>query len=167
MKRWLYPKQYVSSIYDVDYEQLKKQGIRGLIFDIDNTLVPYHVKEPTQEILDLVSKLKGKGFRITLVSNNTKIRVLRFNQQLKLNAIYNAYKPRRLNIHQAVERMKLNTSQVAIIGDQIFTDILGGNRAGIHTILVKPVSERDEPITKMKRGVERKIIDSYVKSMSQ
>ncbi|OOB78465.1 MAG: hypothetical protein BEN18_07265 [Epulopiscium sp. Nuni2H_MBin001] len=167
MKRWLYPQQYVTSIYDVDYEQLKQQGIKGLIFDIDNTLVPYHVKEPTQEIVDLIINLKDKGFRITLVSNNTRIRVLRFNQQLKLNAIYNAYKPRRLNLHQAIERMKLKASQVAIIGDQIFTDILGGNRAGIHTILVQPVSEKDEPITKIKRGVEKKIIEQYVKSISQ
>ncbi len=165
MKELFYPNEYVKSIFHVDYNALKKKGIRGIIFDIDNTLVPYDVKEPTKEIIELITNLRKQKIRVILVSNNTRIRVARFNQQLKLNTIHSAYKPRRLNIRQAIQRLKLKKSQVVIIGDQIFTDILGGNRTGIYTILVEPVSEKDEPITKIKRGIERKIIQSYLNKL--
>ncbi|OOB77050.1 MAG: hypothetical protein BEN19_02690 [Epulopiscium sp. Nuni2H_MBin003] len=162
MKKFLYPHQYVQSIYEVDYNKLSRKGIKGIIFDIDNTLVPYYIKKPTTEIVELIDNLKKQGFRVAVVSNNTKRRALHFTKDLKVNTFYRAQKPRRVNIRAALNRMNLRPTQVAIIGDQIFTDILAGNRTGIYTILVKPVSQRDEPITKIKRGVENLIIQAYL-----
>ncbi len=167
MKNIFYPDRYVQSIFEADYEKMWESGIRGIIFDIDNTLVPYDVKEPTQEIKDFINVLRDRGFRVLLLSNNTKLRVTRFNQSLKINALHNAWKPRRVNILRAIDRLKLQKNQVAIIGDQIFTDILGGNRTGIMTILVEPVSEKDEPITKIKRGIERRIVNKYLRMLDK
>ncbi|ONI46566.1 hypothetical protein AN642_02935 [Epulopiscium sp. SCG-B10WGA-EpuloA2] len=163
MVKIFFPNEYLESIFKINYENLRKKGIKGLIFDIDNTLVPYYIKEPTKEILKLFEDLIKKGFNIVLVSNNSKQRVVLFNQGLKFKTFHRAKKPRSINLKKAIEHMQLQNNQVALIGDQIFTDILGGNRTGIYTILVKPVSIRDEPITKIKRGVEKLVIKLYLK----
>ena len=162
MKR-LYPMQYVDSIFKIEEDKLYEKGIRGLIFDIDNTLVPYDVAEPTEEIIDFFKSLKQKGFQISLVSNNTADRVMRFNKNLKVFAFHKSNKPGTKTIKRAIHMMGLTKEQVAIVGDQIFTDVYGGNKAGVHTILVVPVSDKDEWITKVKRGIERQVITRYEK----
>ncbi|MGL6174371.1 MAG: YqeG family HAD IIIA-type phosphatase [Cellulosilyticaceae bacterium] len=156
-----FPEKYLTSIFELNIDELMKQGIKGIIFDIDNTLVPYDVAEPTDKIIELFEEIKRKGLQITLVSNNKEDRVIKFNEKLKVFAIHKARKPRTINLKRAMELMQLQSEQVAIVGDQVFTDVYGGNRAGITTILVNPVSEKDELITKVKRGLEKKILRRY------
>lgn len=163
MLRRLYPKTYLKSIFEIDTKMLKEQGIKGIIFDIDNTLVPYDVAYPTEEIIDFFERLKKEGFQICLASNNTEDRVVKFNEHLKVFAIHKSGKPRRRGLHKAMELMNLQKDQVAMVGDQIFTDVFAGNRAGAHSILVVPVSDKDEWITKIKRGIEKKVVQHYEK----
>ena len=163
MLRKFYPKLYIGSIFELDLETLRKEGIKGIIFDIDNTLVPYDVAEPTEEIIQLFSKLKKENFKICLMSNNTEDRVVRFNQNLKVFAIHKSGKPRTKGFKRALELMNLKKEEVAIVGDQVFTDVYGGNKMGVKTILVQPVSDKDEWITKIKRGLEQRVIKLYEK----
>lgn len=164
MYKYFFPDDYISSIFEINVEELKMQGIQGIIFDIDNTLVPYDVEEPTKEIIEFFKQLQEKGFKICLLSNNTKERVIRFNEGLKIIAIHKANKPLVRNFKRAMQLLETDKSSTAIVGDQVFTDVYGGNRAGLTTILVKPVSEKDEWITKIKRGIERRFIRAYERS---
>lgn len=161
MLRKFYPTTYIQSIFELDIELMIQEGKKGIIFDIDNTLVPYDSIEPTPEIIDFFTQIKKRGFAITLVSNNTEDRVMKFNEKLKVFALHKSRKPSTKSIQKALELMALKKEEVVIVGDQIFTDIYGGNRAGVQTILVVPVSEKDEWVTKIKRGLEKKVIKHY------
>lgn len=163
MIRKLYPKAYISSIFDMDITALKNKGIKGIIFDIDNTLVPYDEAEPNEAIIGFFKKLRSEGFKITLVSNNTEDRVLKFNEKLKVFALHKARKPLTGAFKKALALMDCSKEEAVIVGDQVFTDVYGGNSAGISTILVQPVSDKDEWITKVKRGLEKRVIKSYEK----
>ncbi len=164
MLKRFYPDYYIKSIFEIDIDDLQSKGIKALIFDIDNTLVPYDIPVPSKEIIKFFSHLQEKGFKICLFSNNNKERVLRFNSGLKLLAIHKANKPLTIKFKRAMKLLGTNKNSTAIVGDQIFTDVYGGNRAGVTTILVTPVSDKDEWITKVKRGIERSIINAYEKS---
>lgn len=164
MLKRFFPDYYIDSIFEIDTDKLKKQGIKALVFDIDNTLVPYDVEEPTKEIIDYFEELQEKGFKICLFSNNNKERVIRFNKGLRLIAIHKANKPLKGKFKIAMDLLGTDKSSTAIVGDQIFTDVYGGNRTGITTILVAPVSDKDEWITKIKRGLERRVINVYQRS---
>lgn len=158
-----FPNQYLKSIYQLNIEQLKEQGIKGIIFDIDNTLVPYDQVEPNERIIDFFETIRKQGIKITLVSNNTEKRVIKFNEKLKVFAVPSSKKPSRRGLQKAMQLMQCTPEQTIIVGDQIFTDIYAGNRAGVHTVLVIPVSEKDEWKTKIKRGIEKKVIRLYDK----
>lgn len=164
MIKKLYPTSRVQSVFEIDVAGLKAQGIKGMIFDIDNTLVPYDISDPTDELIAFFEKLKEEGMHICLASNNTQDRVIKFNEKLKVFAIHKAKKPSRRALYKAMEKMGLDKSEVVMIGDQVFTDVYAGNRAGVMTLLVTPVSEKDEWITKIKRGIERKVITHYEKN---
>lgn len=164
MLKRFYPDHYIESIFQLDTRTLKKKGVKGLIFDIDNTLVAYDVAVPTDKIIKFFKELQEKGFKICLFSNNTKERVIRFNTGLELIAVHRANKPLTTKFKRVMKLLGTDKESTAIIGDQIFTDVYGGNRAGLTTILVKPVSDKDEWITKVKRGAERRILDAYEKS---
>lgn len=163
MIKRLFPHQYVQSIFDINITTLKEAGVKGIIFDIDNTLVPYDIPEPTKEIIELFEKIKQAGLSVALVSNNTEDRVLKFNEKLKVFALHKSRKPGTRSFKRALELMKLTKDEVVVVGDQVFTDVYGGNKTGIKTILVVPVSEKDEWITKIKRGLEKQVIKQYEK----
>ena len=163
MIKRLYPKLYLKSIFQLDIDKLNENGIKGIIFDIDNTLVPYDHVHPTKEIVAFFEHLKDEGFQIALASNNTEDRVLRFNEKLKVFAIHKSGKPSTRGLQKAMALMNLQKDEVAMVGDQIFTDVFAGNRAGVMSILVVPVSEKDEWITKVKRGLEKKVVNHYEK----
>ncbi len=170
MIKKLYPAVYIKSVYDLNLQELKEQGIKGIIFDIDNTLVPYDEIEPNQEIIQLFEEIQAAGFKITLVSNNTKDRVVKFNEKLRVFALHQSRKPLTKNFKKAISLMQCTKEETIIVGDQVFTDVYGGNKVGIRTILVQPISNKDEWKTKIKRGLERKIIESYqnyLKSMNK
>lgn len=167
MIRKLYPTAYIASVHEIDLEGLKKQGIKGIIFDIDNTLVPYDEAHPNEKIIELFNKIKANGFKITLVSNNTEERVVKFNEMLQVYAVHKAQKPLTKSFKKALGLMSCDKKEAVIVGDQVFTDVYGGNLAGIQTILVKPVSDKDEWKTKVKRGIERRVIASYQRSKNK
>ena len=161
MLKLFLPDDYYISIYNIDFEKLYKEGYKGIIFDIDNTLVPYDVKYPTKENKELFNSLKDIGFKICLLSNNNKERVYTYSQDVTINAIPKGLKPLKRNINKAIGLLKTNKEETVIVGDQIFTDVLGGNRVGIKTILVKPISEKEEWISSIKRSSESFIIKKY------
>ncbi|PKM50787.1 MAG: YqeG family HAD IIIA-type phosphatase [Firmicutes bacterium HGW-Firmicutes-7] len=159
-----FPSAFYNSIFDVDYTKLRTEGYEGLMFDIDNTLVPFDVAHPTKEIIDLFTELKAQGFKICLVSNNSETRVFKFNERLKVFAVAKALKPMRRNLRKAMSLMGTEINNSVFIGDQLFTDVWGGNRLGVMTILVTPIVEREEWITKIKRSTEKKIFKMYLKA---
>lgn len=161
MLKILFPSQYLGSIFELKIEELLAQGIKGIIFDIDNTLVPYDEPEPTPAIIELFERIRASGIQITLVSNNTEDRVLRFNEKIKVFALHKSRKPLPKSFNKALKLMNCKPHEAVIVGDQIFTDVLGGNVAKIPAILVVPVSDKDERITKIKRGLEKKVIRYY------
>lgn len=157
-----FPKEYVNSIYEIDYGQLYQKGIRGLLFDIDNTLAPYYIQDSEPTTIRLFQELKEKGFKICLVSNNNEERVLRFNQNLKVFSIPHAKKPLTRALKKGMSLMETQRKDTAMIGDQVFTDIWSGNRLNLYTILVVPITQKDEWMTAIKRGIEKKVIDAYL-----
>lgn len=156
-----FPEKYLASIFELNMDELIEEGIRGIIFDIDNTLVPYDVVEPDEKIIAFFEEIKSKGLQITLASNNTEDRVVKFNERLRVFAVHKSKKPRTKGLKKAMQLMNLSAEEVVMVGDQVFTDVFGGNRAKVKTILVNPVSEKDEWITKIKRGLEQKILKRY------
>lgn len=163
MIKRLYPTKAIGSIFELPIDTFKASGIKGIIFDIDNTLVPYDEAEPTEEIIAFFDKLQKMGFKITLVSNNTEDRVMKFNERLKVLAVHKAQKPLTKSFVHALDMMACGKNEAVIVGDQVFTDVFGGNRAGIKTYLVSPISDKDEWQTKVKRGLERQVIKKYKK----
>ncbi|MBS4959422.1 MAG: YqeG family HAD IIIA-type phosphatase [Clostridiales bacterium] len=156
-----YPDIYLQSIWELPLEELKKACIRVLVFDIDNTLLPYDVAEPGDDILDFFKYLKKQGFKIILFSNNSYRRVKLFNRRVKELAICRAGKPFCGRLRKAVKKLGEEMSSAVIIGDQVFTDVLCGKMAGILTVLVKPICERDQLITKVKRVTENWVLKKY------
>mgnify|MGYP003623715654 CR=1 FL=1 len=163
MFRRFFPKDYKDSVNHIDYQKLLSMGIDSLIFDIDNTLAPPKIKEASKELIVLFNKLKKMGFKICLLSNNNKLRVETFNNNLKLNSVYAAKKPLLFGINRALKILDSKEGKCCIIGDQIFTDVWVGNRKKIYTILVKPISPRTEFPVILKRLPEKLIINYYLK----
>lgn len=154
----LYPKHYYPSIYHIPYHDFYDQGFRGIIFDIDNTLVPYDRKEPTEDIRRLMSLLRKKGFSIVLVSNNTKHRVRPFAQAIRLKSVFSAIKPLPFGVQKGMTILGTKPQKTMLVGDQVFTDVIAGNSLGLCTILVPPLQEKEAFYTKIKRGLEKKLL---------
>jgi len=159
--KYLFPKQMAASVYRIDYDKLWRRGIRGLIFDIDNTLATFDVPYPSPKVINFLDDLAKRGFAVSLLSNNSKERVVGFCGDLGYPHVWKAGKPKARGIAQALRRMRLDKSQVALIGDQIFTDCLGGNLFGVYTILTKPINKRDEWTVRLKRWPEKPVLWAY------
>ncbi|KAB3537357.1 YqeG family HAD IIIA-type phosphatase [Alkaliphilus pronyensis] len=154
----LTPDLYVESIFHLNLQKLKDRGVKGLIIDIDNTLVAWDIKFASEETKKWLLKLLDDGFKVCLVSNNTEDRVVVFNEELKLPAIHRATKPRRVPFKRAMEKLGTNIGNTAVIGDQIFTDVLGGNRMGLYTVLVVPIASKEFWWTTFVRKIERRVL---------
>ena len=161
LARYLFPKQAADSVFHIDFDTLWQKGIRGLVFDIDNTLATFDIPRPPAQIIEFLNNLAQKGFAIALLSNNSEKRVCIFSEGLGYPHIWKAGKPRLKGIAQAMAQLGLAKNQTAIIGDQIFTDILCGNRFGIHTILTKPIGKQDEWTVRLKRWPEKLVLKAY------
>ncbi len=157
-----YPTEYIDSTYQIDFEQLWNHGFRSLIFDIDNTLVP-HGAPADDRAVALFQRLKNIGFSCCLLSNNKEGRVKMFNDSVHVNMIYKAGKPMVKNYLKAVELNHATPATTVFIGDQIFTDVYGANRAGLHTVLVKPIHPKEEIQIVLKRYLEKIILHFYLK----
>lgn len=156
----LYPDDYVSSAYGIDFDKLYAEGYRGIIFDIDNTLVP-HGAPADARAEELFQKLQRIGFESCLLSNNKEPRVAVFNERIHTHYICNAHKPSKAGYIQAMERMQTDADTTLFIGDQIFTDLLGAKNAGIRMVLTRPIHPREEIQIVLKRIPERLILFSY------
>lgn len=143
------------SIYEIDPAALARRGIRLLLADLDNTLVPYGVPEPTQPVRDWMAELKKQGVTLFVLSNNRHPqRPERFSKALGVPYIGHAGKPKPGSFFKAMEQMGCTPEQTAIVGDQIFTDILGGSRAGVTTLLVEPIRLAGNPGRYLRYAVE-------------
>ena len=152
----LTPTIYYKDIYIIDYQKLKKQGIKCLLFDLDNTCVGYHEKLPTKKLEELFNKLKKMNFQVIIFSNARKKRIEPFK---KLSIICHplSKKPLKFNFKKLMKKYNYKKEEICIIGDQLFTDVLGGNRVGIMTCLVEPLTKDDFIITKIFRKIENHI----------
>lgn len=157
------PDIYSKSIYSIDYEKLKENGIKCLLIDLDNTIVPISVKKPNKKIKDLFKKLEQIGFKVIIFSNNTKKRIKPFKDELIVDCAFKCKKPRQKKFLLIMKEYKYSISEIAIIGDNIITDILGGNKVGITTILVNPISNKERIDTKVLRIYEKNIINKLTK----
>jgi HAD superfamily phosphatase (TIGR01668 family) len=161
LKKYFCPDQFVHSVIDVDYQKLYKLNIKGLIFDIDNTIVEYNAFEIPDLIFDLFKELTSRGFEICFLSNNKKKRVSYFGELFNIKAFHTALKPTPFGLNHAIKSLDLSKDKLAIIGDQVFTDILCGKMQKIYTILVEPILERKDIFNKLKRKLELSIIKSF------
>lgn len=164
MLEHFYPDEWVDSTYNIDFEKLFADGYRSIIFDIDNTLVP-HGADADQRAIALFDRLKAIGFKICLVSNNKKPRVERFNKDVNVNYIFKAQKPYSKSYYIASILMRTSVSSTVCIGDQLFTDIYGGNMSDIHTILVNPINPKEEIQIVLKRYLEAIVLHFYKKKL--
>ncbi|MBQ3029128.1 MAG: YqeG family HAD IIIA-type phosphatase [Lachnospiraceae bacterium] len=159
----LYPKEDWDSAYSSEYEHLYERGYRGIIFDIDNTLVEHGAPANPQAVA-LVEKLRRMGFAVCFLSNNDKSRVSEFCKPMDAAYIYKAGKPKSKGYEAAMKLLGTTKEQTVSIGDQIFTDMLGANRVGIHTILVKQIGKKEEIQIVLKRYLERVVLHFYRKN---
>jgi len=155
MLKKLLPDLHVNSIYDIDLKTLKSRGIRGIITDLDNTLIEWDRPLATPKLAAWLKKVQDEGFKLMVVSNNNSERVGAFCQPLGIPFIYKAKKPFHKAFKEAQSRMNLKSNEVVVIGDQLFTDVLGGNRLNLYTILVVPVAKTDGFFTRFNRRLER------------
>ena len=161
-----YPDAWMPSTYEIDFEGLYEKGYRGLIFDIDNTLVP-HGAPADERAIALFDRLKRIGFSCCLLSNNQIGRVKSFNDQVGVQFIENAHKPSTKNYRKAMELMHTDCKTTVFIGDQLFTDVYGANRTGIPTILVEPIHPKEEIQIVLKRYLERIVLHFYKKNRAK
>ncbi len=155
-----YPDRRFESVYDVDFEGLYKEGIRGIIFDIDNTLVP-HGADADKKIEALFGKIKAVGLKTCLLSNNREERVKRFNKNIQSLYIFKAGKPSKRGYLEAVSLMNTSIDTTLVIGDQLFTDIYGAKRVGMKNILLSPIDGKEEIQIVLKRYLEKIVLGSY------
>ncbi len=156
----LFPGEYLDSTYIIDFDKLYMDGYRAVIFDVDNTLVP-HGEPADERAKELFAHLKDLGYSCMLLSNNKEPRVKMFNDVVQVNYIFKANKPMPGNYKKAMEMMGTTIEDTLFVGDQIFTDVMGANLAGIRTILVKPIHPKEEIQIVLKRIPEKLILFLY------
>ena len=162
MLRNFYPNGRVQNVFQIDYLKLFDRGYRGILFDIDNTLVP-HGAPADKRACALFAHLKELGFKCCFLSNNQYERVSSFNDAIGAQFIENAHKPSTKNYIRAMELLGTDRSNTVFIGDQLFTDIYGAKRTGIRNILVKPLNPKEEIQIVLKRYLERIVLYFYRK----
>ena len=164
MRHSLFPDDYVAGTYRIDFAALARQGYRGIIFDVDNTLVP-HDAPADDRARALMEELRARGLSLGLVSNNHEPRVKSFSEACGgLDYVFLSHKPKPDAYLRLCRKLGLSASQVIFFGDQLFTDIWGANNAGIHSILVEPIDKStDIPRIKLKRQLEKPILCLYKK----
>ena len=147
-----------NDIYLLTPSSLKELGVKGIVFDIDNTIAPYEVIRPTDEMNRYFSDLRDAGIKMAFVSNNNGSRVTTFNENLGLFYVCKAGKPSPKGVEKCISHFGLTKEEVIAVGDQIFTDCIAAHRAGIRFILVKPIKDKETLFFKIKRYFERPFV---------
>lgn len=158
MLKRLYPRYMYNSVADIEADFFKRNNIKNVILDIDNTLVPYTVAKPDEHALTFIKRLQDEGLNICLVSNNNKKRVELFNSELGLTARHRASKPLTMRLRSALKELGATPDNSVIIGDQVFTDVFCGNRMKMATVLVEPIENKENRFFQFKRKLEKKVI---------
>lgn len=164
MLKKFYPDFIYRSVQDFEEDFFKKNNIKYVVLDIDNTLVPYTVKTPTKPAIDFLRRLEGEGIRYCFLSNNNVRRVMLFNENINADFQANAKKPFIGGLNRILNRISAEKDKTLIIGDQIFTDVWTGKRAGIRSVLVDPIEDKETLFFKFKRALERIVLKSYHKN---
>lgn len=153
----IYPDAYFKKVEDIDVEFLNKNKIKALLLDVDNTLVD-HTKKITESVIKWAKELKGQGVKLYILSNtNDKEKIKNIVKKLDIPYQHFAMKPLKIGFKKAQKALGEKSENIAIVGDQIFTDIIGGKRCHMYTILVEPIKEKDFWYTAWKRPIENKI----------
>ncbi len=161
--RALLPAMIVNRVQDIDLDGLYCDGVRGLLIDLDNTLVAWDRSCIGHEVADWLEQAQARGFSVCFVSNGMPERVARFSAEMNIPAVGRAIKPRKTPFRRALKLLGLTVDECAVIGDQLFTDILGGNRMGMFTILINPLSDKELGSTRMVRRLERRVLKRLVR----
>lgn len=151
------PDMYKESIFKIDYDKLYRENIRFLLFDLDNTILPLNINECTKELKELFDKIKKIGIKPIIYSNSFKKRVSNIASYLEIEYEGLVFKPNKKNFLKALKKYGFKSEETAIIGDQFYTDIKGGNRVNIKTILVDPISNYDGIFTYISRKKEKRL----------
>jgi hypothetical protein len=157
------PDIYAKNIYEIDFKSLKKRGIKCVIFDLDNTIAPLNMPAPDKDIKDLFADLELLGFKVIILSNASKSRVEPFKEKLNVDSSFYSHKPFKKKYKKILDIYNFKDNEIACIGDQLLTDILGANRMGFLSILVNPVSNIDGLGARFNRIFERMIFKSLDK----
>lgn len=161
----LYPQMYLENVTKITIKILKENDIKGLILDIDNTLIDFD-KKLLNGLEEWANNMKNNEIKLFILSNTNKIeKVKMVASKLNIPFINFAKKPCKKGFLEAKEKMNLNKENIAVVGDQIMTDVIGGNRCNMFTILTKPIDKRDIWITRLKRPLEKAIINKYLKKI--
>lgn len=155
-----YPDLYLDSAYQIDFGEYYRKGYRGVIFDIDNTLVPHGAPADARSI-ELIGRLKEMGFGVVFLSNNKEPRVKMFNDAVHAEYIYKAGKPGKKGYLKAMEMMGTGRENTLFVGDQLFTDVWGARNTGIFSILVRPMDKKEEIQIVLKRYLEKIVLAFY------
>lgn len=157
----LRPREVLESIASITPSYLQGRGLRGLLLDLDNTLIPYGSYEDRAEVLTWAAELRREGVQLYLLSNATEKRARFWLEKLGFEGVGMAGKPFQRGYRQALRQMGLDAEQVGMVGDQLFTDVLGGNIAGLYTIMVHPLVNNALPHTRLARYAERAVLRRY------
>lgn len=163
----IYPKLYCKRVTDITYEYLKNNNIKALILDVDNTLLDFNLN-----IIDGLKKwhndMKTNGIKCIILSNSNKLKKVKsIAEFLEIPFIIFGTKPLKRGFKKAQKMLKIPNENIGVVGDQIFTDVIGANRMKMHSILVEPIAEKDIWITRFKRPIEQKIIKKYLKKQGR
>lgn len=162
-----YPKGYFNKVSEISLEYLKENNIKGLILDVDNTLIDYY-RNISEETINWANNLKQNGIKMCILSNSNKHeKVKEVAEKLELEYIYFGIKPLKRGFKKAKKMLDLENNEIAAVGDQIFTDVLGANRMKMFSILVEPIEEKDIFITLIKRPIENYIKKQYQKTKNK
>ncbi len=167
MKRNTIPDLIIDRIWLLDAQMLRDLGVRALIVDVDNTLSSHGAPLPEKEVIPWLARMNELGVPVVILSNNTKERVEPFAGKLGLPFVHFAAKPLRRGFRRAQKLLSCPAREIAVVGDQIFTDVVGGNRAGMKTVLVTPIKEDTDPWVLFKRRFEQRYIDLYYRKKGQ
>ena len=163
----LYPNAHLNNVREITTNFLQKNKINALILDVDNTLIDYDKNLP-KETIEWAKELKNSNIKLYILSNtNKKEKVKTVAEKLGIEYIYFAKKPLKTGFKKVQEKLKEPAQNIAVVGDQIFTDIIGGNRCKMFTILVEPIAEKDIWITMVKRPLENAIKKKYHKNIDK
>lgn len=159
-KKFFYPNEYNKTIFDIDFKELLSRGITHILIDLDNTLIPYDEQQPNDDIVTLFHQLFELFEGVLIISNNKEYRVKDFCKNLNCDYIYSAKKPLKFGFKKALKKFNHpSVSSVVLIGDQLMTDVYGGNRMGFYTIVVDAIKRKSEKwYTKLNRRVEKRMM---------